>query len=259
MDGKVRSDISKLTNDELLEEIERLQNTLDKKDQVLNTLFSNLGHEMRTPLNGIMGFSEVLKMEGYSKQEMEYYTDIIVESSEMLVSIVKDAMDISKIESGRFLTFPESFDLNDIIYDVFAKYKDSAEEKGLQLFVGNMISEEFIITSSPDALSRILSKLIDNAIKFTKKGWIKISYQEIGDEIEFCIEDTGIGIAKSIQSNLFTRFTHIEVSNSRKVSGTGLDLTLCNGLVKLLGGKIEYFPKREGGSFFKFSICRNLK
>ncbi|MCF8363462.1 MAG: HAMP domain-containing histidine kinase [Prolixibacteraceae bacterium] len=216
-----------------------------------------MSHEIRSPLNGILGFAELLRSDEISCEEGKVYTSVIEESGVALMNIIHDVFDLSKIKAGQYKVYPEAFDLNDMIFDLLMKYRPQAEGKGLQLFVENMISEEFVVHSSPETILRIISKLLDNAIKYTKSGWIKLSYKKADEYIIFEVEDTGIGIQEPTRSNLFNRFIELEVSKSRKVSGTGLDLTLCNGLVKLLEGEIWHENRKEGGSVFFFSVKNN--
>ena len=236
-------------------EIEALKRKLQYKDQLLSTIFSNFSHEIRTPMNGIIGFSELLHLnKEISCEEVISYAGIIEESSLLLMAILNDTLDIARIEAGKYKIYPETFDLSDLLFEIFMEYKSQADRKKLQFLLDNMISEQFIVESAPGALKKVLVKLIDNAIKFTKEGWIKVGYLNEGEHIVFYVEDTGIGISDVIRENLFDSFTNQEVSKSRKVSGTGLDLTLCKGLVNLLGGEIQYVPKSTPGSLFRFSI-----
>lgn len=239
--------------------IKLLEKEIADSKNVRLTIFSNLSHEVRNPINGIMGFSELLNTTEVSKEEQKLYSSAIDESSGMLLSILSDVFDIARLEAHRFNAYPVSFDLNDLMYDLYAEYKGKAEIKQLHLFLDNLISEPYIISTDPDILKRILKKLLDNAIKFTKTGWVKLKY-EVGDtSISFVVEDSGIGIAEPLWSNLFNRFITEEVSKSRNIGGTGLDLSLCNGLVRLLGGKIWYEPKGQDGSIFHFTILDRKK
>ncbi len=243
----------------LKKEIEFLKCDTDQCKKSIYTIMGNLNHEVRTPLNGIVGFSEILNTTTLSPEETKLYTGVIEESSMMLLSIINDVMEIVKIETGHYTFEIEPFDLNDLFFNVYMDYRDRAESKGLQLFLQNLVSEPFIINSSNNAIKRVLEKLVDNAIKFTREGWIKLSYKVQDEYIVFKVEDTGIGIPKLIRENLFTRFIHEEVSKSRKVSGTGLDLTLCNCLVNLMGGSIHHLPGSEQGSIFKFTILNHKR
>jgi signal transduction histidine kinase len=246
-------------NKQLKAELKQLKEQKKQTDKQNAILFANLSHEIRNPLNGILGFAELLRSEEISCEESRVYTNVIEESGIVLMSIIHDVFDLSKINAGLYNVYPEAFDLNDMLFDLLMKYRPLAEEKDLQLFIENMISEEFVIHSSPDTILRILSKLMDNAIKYTKNGWIKASYKKVEGHILFSVEDTGIGIQEPTRSNLFNRFIELEVSKTRKVSGTGLDLTLCNGLVKLLSGEIWHENRKGGGSVFNFSVKDHIE
>lgn len=254
MTHKKSSELMKSDIVQYQDEIERLKVEVENKNHLLKTIFLNLSHELRTPLNGILGFSELLKSDDISCDEKALYAGVIEESSLMLMSILNDVFDITRIESNSLKVYPEAFDINNLLFELFLNYKEQAEAKGLQFFLENLISEEFIVESSPGVIKRVLIKLCDNAIKFTKQGWVKISYQAKGSMIHFSIEDTGIGISEPIPEKLFSHFTEVDVSTSRNVSGTGIDLSLCNGLVKLLGGKMSYESKGTLGSIFHFSF-----
>ncbi|MDA3881345.1 MAG: HAMP domain-containing sensor histidine kinase [Prolixibacteraceae bacterium] len=257
MPSNKQTDTDKLQKEikHLKEEIVLLKQSKELIDAQNATLFANLSHEFRNPLNGIMGFAELLRTGDVSCEDVKAYTSVIEESGRELLGIVTDVFDLSKIRAGQFKVYPEAFDLNDLLFELLMKYRDIAESAGLQLFVENMISEEYIISSSPVAINRILNKLLDNAIKYTKSGWIKMSYSASNKGVLiFRVEDTGIGIQEPTRSNLFNRFIELEVSKTRKVSGTGLDLTLCSGLVELLGGEIWHENREDGGSVFQFTV-----
>jgi signal transduction histidine kinase len=238
-------------------EIEKLKIGLDDSKQFSSTVLLNLNHEIRTPLNGILGFSEIISDPSISASERKYYSEIIIESSNLLMSIIFDTMDIAKINSGTFRVYPVNFDLNDLMFQIYQYYKPAAEKKNLQLFLENVISTTKVLVSDPAVIEKVLKKLIDNALKFTKQGWVKFYYKDEKEFIEFFVEDTGIGIPNERREMIFERFTKQPVSQSRNLGGTGLDLSLCHGLVGLLGGKITLLPPKKEGSIFKFSIPHN--
>ena len=244
--------------DVALKRIESLNAQIEANKNSRMTIFTNLSHEIRNPLNGIMGFSELLNTTEVSKEELALYSTAITESSQALLSIVNDVFEIARLEANRLNSYPVEFDLNDIFYDLYDEYKLKAESKQLHFYLDNLISEPFIIISDPDVLKRILKKLLDNAIKFTKTGWLKMKYTDEGVKIHFEVEDSGIGIPEHLWSNLFDRFITEEVSKSRNIGGTGLDLSLCNGLVRLLCGKIWYESKGNEGSIFHFTIHNHM-
>ncbi|NLU39584.1 MAG: HAMP domain-containing histidine kinase [Bacteroidales bacterium] len=243
-------------NKELCTEIESLKQTIVALKQFNGVVYSNLSHEIRTPLNGILGFSEIINDPDLSSEERQYYTGLIVESSNLLLSIITDVSDIAKISGGTYKVYPVTFDLNDLMFQLYLTYKPIAEKKELQLFLENVISTEFYVDTDTEVLQRVLKKLIDNALKFTRQGWVKFYYKTNEESVTFFVEDTGIGIQEEQRKNLFDRFTTQPVSQSRHLGGTGIDLSLCSGLVKLLGGEISLLPYSGEGSTFKFSIPR---
>lgn len=241
-----------------LEKIEGLEEQVEKTQNTRMTIFTNLNHEIRNPLNGIMGFSELLSTTEVSFEEQKQYSAAIAESSKALLSIINDVFVIARVEANRVNVYPVDFDLNDLIYDLYDEYRLKAETKKLHFFLDNLISEPFVIKSDPDVLKRILKKLLDNAIKFTKVGSVKLGYKVEDTNIHFEVEDTGIGIPENLRDNLFERFITEEVSKSRNIGGTGLDLSLCNGLVRLLNGQIWYESKEAEGSVFHFTIHNKI-
>lgn len=237
-------------------EIEKLKKMLEESKHFTSTVLLNFNHEIRTPLNGILGFSEIINDPIITASERKYYSEIIVESSNLLMGIIFDTMDIAKINSGSYRVYPVNFDLNDLMFQIYQNFKPIAEKKNLQLFLENVISAPKGMESDPEIIEKVIKKLIDNALKFTKQGWVKFYYKEEKDSIDFFVEDTGIGIPNEQRVMLFERFTKQPVSQSRNLGGTGLDLSLCHGLVSLLRGKIILLPPREVGSVFKFSVPR---
>ena len=235
-------------------EINRLKQDTENYQRFINSVFSNLNHEIRNPLNGILGFSEIISDESVPCKDRQMYTGLITESSLQLLSIITDVLDISKIYSGNFHTYSQKFDLNDLMFQLYQNYKPIAEKKSLQLFLENVISNVFVVESDPVVIERVFKKLIDNALKFTKQGWVKFYYKVENKHVDFYVEDTGIGIDENQREMIFEKFTMQPVSQTRNLGGSGLDLSLCHGLVGLLGGKITLLPPSGQGSVFKFSI-----
>jgi len=240
----------------LTAEIERLNEKVKSLERFNGAVYSNLSHEIRTPLNGILGFTEIINDPSLPAEERKLYSGLIVESSALLLSIITDVADISKICIGTYRVYPVKFDLNDLMFQIYLNYKPVAEKKSLQLFLENVISTTFILESDPEVLVRILKKLIDNALKFTRQGWVKFHYKVDDEFITFIVEDTGIGIQDDQRKTIFSRFTNQPVSQSRHLGGTGIDLSLCHGLVSLLGGEITLLPPTGEGSVFQFTVPR---
>ncbi|MBN1926084.1 MAG: HAMP domain-containing histidine kinase [Prolixibacteraceae bacterium] len=244
-----------ITIKKLQEKIELLQEEIRKCNNAHNTIITNLMHEIRTPLNGVVGFSEVIDDPGLSNDERKQYSDLIIESSYALLNIINDVIDITKLQAGKYRTYRGYFDFNELMAVLYNHYKPLAEKKKLQLFLENVMGKSLAVWSDREALERVLRKLIDNAIKFTKEGWIKIYYSEDeNNTLNIYVEDTGLGIPVEIQEILFTRFTSQMVSQSRNLGGSGIDLSLCYGIVKVLDGEISVSSAKGSGSSFKITL-----
>jgi PAS domain S-box-containing protein len=242
-------------NEELLQTIEELNLAKEKaveSDNLKSAFLANMSHEIRTPMNGIVGFAKLLQKHDLSKGKLEDYIKIIVNSSNQLLSIVNDILDISRIETGQIDLYEGKINLNETLEEIKSFFELKTDEKGLKL---NLISElenknsDIIIDDSK--LKQILFNLIGNALKFTHEGSIDFGYNLDGDKINFFVKDTGIGISTKDQKNIFSRFIKVEQTSDQLYGGTGLGLAICKGLAERMGGNIwvESKPK-EGSSFF---------
>jgi signal transduction histidine kinase len=254
----VESDSCEKKIKRLTKEVEGLRKRVETLEKFNLAVFSNLSHEIRTPMNGVLGFSEIINDSSLTDKDREYYSELIAESSNLLLHIVTDVFDIVKIHSGSYRVYPVKFDLNDMMFQLYQNYKPIAEKKDLQLFLENVVSTTFIVENDPLVLERILKKLIDNALKFTRQGYVKFYYKVKADELQFFVEDTGIGIQEEQRTQIFERFTSIPVSQTRNLGGSGIDLSLCHGFVTLMGGEIALLPTKQQGSIFQFTVPRYL-
>ena len=221
------------------------------KDQFL----ANMSHEIRTPLNGIIGFTQLLKSSTLDEEQKEFVS-IIETSSENLLGIINDILDISKINA-------EKMDLEEINFNVFEKVESvteilsaKAEQKNivLSMYIDPAIAPYRI--GDPTRLSQVLMNLIGNSIKFTSEGGeISLSIEKIDDDrLHFSVKDTGIGISQENQSKIFEAFSQADTSTVRKFGGTGLGLTISSMIVKLMGGKLELKSEEGKGSNFFFTV-----
>ena len=221
-----------------------------------SSFLANMSHEIRTPLNAIMGFIDILKENEKNEKNIEYL-NIVQNSSKLLLTIINDILDYSKIESGKL----------EIEYVKINPYKDflnisnlfyqRAQEKNIKLetIIDPKLSK--CIQIDPVRLSQVINNLLSNAIKFTENGGTvtyKIDYIEKSDSIFISIKDTGIGIKEEYQATIFNKFTQADSSITRKYGGTGLGLTISYNLVSLMGGKIKIKSKENIGSEFYFTI-----
>jgi PAS domain S-box-containing protein len=226
-------------------------------DKHKSSFLANMSHEIRTPMNSIIGFSNMLSSKEIPSELKDEFIQHIQTSSEMLLNLVDDIIDIAKIEAGQLkinktdcypLKLIESLAVN------FEAYKNRIEKEDIKINL-TLPSEEIAIRTDEFRLKQILSNLISNAIKFTEKGSIEIGVQVKSPRIiEFYVKDTGIGMTKNEVSTIFERYTRSKVSEEKKISGTGLGLAISKNLVELLGGEMWVKSEPNTGSCFTFEL-----
>ncbi len=236
--------------EELIVERDKAQKATKTKSQFL----ANMSHEIRTPMNGIIGMSH-LALETSLNEKQKEYIQKINNSANSLLSIINDILDFSKIEAGKLDINKIDFEFKYLLQNISDVVKFKADEKGLDFEINY---DEKILYLHGDSLriSQILINLMNNAIKFTESGYIKVNIINTGiDNIyKFEVEDTGIGLTKEQISKLFQSFTQADGSTTRKYGGTGLGLSISKQLVELMGGKIWVESRYGVGSKFIFEI-----
>lgn len=222
----------------------------EESDRLKSAFLANMSHEIRTPLNAIVGFSGVLD-EVETKEERDEYVELIHRNSDLLLQLLSDILDLSRIEAGVLeFTFSET-DAYKICEDVVTSlaYKCRSE---VSLYLSPSVTS-FPIFTDPNRLMQILINLVNNAIKFTFTGLIEVGYYSYNEDlIEFYVKDTGIGIPANQQSSIFGRFTKL----NNYVEGTGLGLSICQTIVGMLGGEIGVESEEKKGSRFWFRILK---
>jgi len=267
-DYLIKSEISQnLLSRSILYSIERKRITrelgvakhkAEMADKLKTTFLANMSHDLRTPMNSIIGFSELLKDCSSDDQRIEY-VNIIIKNGEILLHLLNDIIDISKIESGQLNINKKEFNLNELFNDLYInfekKLKDRHLEKEVELCLSSRFcSEGFYVNTDKARLYQVLGNLLDNAVKFTLKGSIEFGGYQADDKLIFFVKDTGIGIPKDKQNNIFERFSQVEDTLEYNISGTGLGLTISKNLTELLGGKIAIKSEPGKGSEFVFEI-----
>lgn len=237
-----------------LKKLRQAENDARESDRLKTAFLQNISHEIRTPMNGILGFAQLLNSENLTSEKRKEYTDIINNSAKRLLSIVSDILEISQIESGKTKIYESSFDLNDLLSEVFENTRLQVNSKISYCYSFALSSPESIITTDYEKLKKILYNLIDNAIKFTDNGKIEFGYKLKNDNIEFFINDTGIGIEPANQKLVFDRFRKSDFNNNKMNDGVGLGLTICKEFLKALGGNIWLESTPGTGSTFYFTI-----
>ena len=233
-----------------LKETERMligaKEKAEEADRLKSAFLANMSHEIRTPLNAIVGFSSLLE-EAKDAEEKHLYITIIEENNKLLLQLISDILDLSKIEAGTFDIIPEQVDAQQLCNELLQAMQVKATEQVEILLAPEL--PELTFTSDKNRLYQVLLNFITNALKFTSKGSIVIDYQINGNEVRFSVQDTGMGIEPEKQEAIFTRF--VKLNNF--IAGTGLGLSICQSIVTQLGGKIGVESKPGEGSCFWFT------
>jgi PAS domain S-box-containing protein len=252
-------------NDELKESISRMQhinNNLiiakekaEESEKLKSSFLANMSHEIRTPMNAIIGFSEFLLEPGISKKNTDRYVQIINSSSQQLLSIISDIMDISKIEAGRFSVDLKIVNIDQLMSELFDTYKKLVDFKSVRLiYYSENLNEPILVNTDEGRLRQIICNLLNNAIKFTRQGEIQFGYRLQENDLEFYVTDSGIGIASENLALIFQRFRQVETPKEQLNEGNGLGLTISKALVEKLGGKLSVSSEPGKGSSFVFTI-----
>ncbi|UTW65849.1 PAS domain S-box protein [bacterium SCSIO 12643] len=250
--------LRKRTEDELLNKQKELidaKERAEEADRLKTEFLNNLSHEIRTPLNGIIGFSSFLSDEFLSDELRNQYVKIIQSSGGQLVRVIDEILEISKLEKNQLVPQNVEVDVDRLLFDLYSIFKLKAEEKGISLSLKSDLEiDVHRIITDETKLNKILSNLLQNALKFTSKGGIDFGYKVVGGFIEFYVKDTGIGIEINKQQRVFERFAQEDKSIAPTYGGLGLGLSIVKEHVDLLGGTINLVSSKGKGSTFLVSL-----
>ncbi|WP_430816975.1 sensor histidine kinase [Carboxylicivirga sp. RSCT41] len=235
-----------------LKRLRKAENLARENEKLKTAFIENISHELRTPMNAIVGFTEIAQTEGTTAEETKQYLDIILNSSKQLLSIVNDVMDTSLLESGNSYVHNEQFPINQLMDNVHAYFQPLMKEE-VKLKVKRE-GQGLAIYTDKEKLTRVFHNLVNNAIKFTYKGTIELGYHIDKKDIIFFVKDTGVGIKPELHQTIFERFKQAEIELANRTGGTGLGLSICKEMLKLLGGKIWLESESGKGSNFYFSM-----
>jgi signal transduction histidine kinase/CheY-like chemotaxis protein len=231
----------------------------EESDRIKTTFLSNISHEIRTPMNAIIGFNELIHIGDLSSNRKKEYLTIVKNKSKHLLSLLDDITELSKFETGEITLNHTCTNLVKIfneLYEEFKKELKIRKKQNVELYLKLPATNEIAsVFTDPGRIYQVMAYLLDNALKFTEKGYVQFGYEpKDSRNIQFFVKDTGIGITKEAQKYLFNRFKIKEEAYSTKHRNTGLGLTISRAIVELLGGKISVSSESGKGSTFSFTV-----
>lgn len=232
------------------------KNKAEESDRLKTAFLNNISHEFRTPLNGILGFADMLMQPDKPQQRQEMYKNYLQESCDKLLDIVTDTIEIAQIQSQSVKIRKSKTSIRKIINDISSKLLHQATHKELEIKIEPICRDtDMVIETDGDKLCRILKHLLENAVKFTYKGYVELKCEKNKDnELMFTITDTGIGIPDDQKQIIFEPFRQVEVDASRNPGGNGLGLTIVKAYVEMLGGQIHLQSQKGEGTMVTFTI-----
>lgn len=226
-----------------------------KESDLLKTAFlRNISHEIRTPMNSIIGFTTLLNENNIPDTKKSEYLRIIKSSSNQLLNIVNEILDISLIETGNLNVIEKKVNLNTMINEVYQYFRPIIKNSIDFLQTKGLNDEQCDVLTDELKIRKVLSNMISNALKFTEKGHILFGYTVEANELKFFVEDTGIGIPEKFRPNLFNRFEKAEFIPGKLYEGLGLGLSICKGNIDLMNGRIWVDSEAGKGSKFYFTV-----
>lgn len=239
-------------------ELEHRTVQAEEASRAKSEFVANMSHEVRTPLNAILGLSQMLRKTNLNDQQIDFL-DKILGSSRALMGILNDILDYSKMEARKLTFEAEHFNLDDIMNDIFDMFVFTASRKDIELLADLPPDVPTFLVGDALKLTQILTNLVSNALKFTERGSVRIAVRAEGGSpractLRFSVTDTGIGMTEDQKAIIFSPFSQADTSTTRRFGGTGLGLAICRHLVSAMGGEIGVTSTLGGGSSFWFRL-----
>jgi signal transduction histidine kinase/CheY-like chemotaxis protein len=244
----------------VMNHLSELKEKAETATKAKSEFLANMSHEIRTPMNAVIGFTDLLKNTQLTRQQQDY-VETVCNSGQLLISLINDVLDMSKIESGKVVLESIDFDLEYLIASILKLLRPRASAKGLELQINYLEDVPQYFKGDPTRIRQILMNLVGNAVKFTDKGDIslQVSIDKCADKtgacmIELSVKDTGIGIPRDKQEEIFKAFTQVDSSITRKYGGSGLGLTITRKLIEMMNGTIGVNSEPGKGTEFIFTL-----